>query len=178
MTAVEDRPAGELVLHPCTAAMRRELLQDLAVRGVGFMGCDPLVHSVAVMDRRLRRQQVSLFAAAWGPGGPGSAGLVGFAPAPRQGSQWLIDVVPSTAIDRAGGLIGRAAAFAATFLAARSLLRYGQVRDDRGPLFDDAGFVELGRLRAALYQDGDYRDQPVWFFGEATEGGDDHAPER
>ncbi len=166
-----------VVLRPCGAQLGRDQLRELAIRGVGFLDCDPRVQPIQAMVERLADRQAVLFVAG-ADDEPASAGLVAFAPNPRQGSQWVIDVLPAAGSTDPSGLVRAAVAFAAEYLAARSLLRYGQVRDDRGPLLRAAGFVELGRLPGALYEDGEYHDQPVWFFGNAMDGRTDHASAR
>lgn len=157
----DDLSGAEIVLLPCSDTMRQEQLRRLADRGTGFLDCDPLHQPIEQMVDRLESSAAILFAAAYLTRADDELGLVGFVPNPRQGDQWTIDVLPAIDLRDAPRLVHCAVAFARTYLAARSLLRFQQVRDTRDELFRSAGFTEIGRLREALYENGRYWDQQL-----------------
>jgi hypothetical protein len=164
-----DDAGDAITLVPCTDEIRSEQLTRIADIEIGFLNCDPRVEPVAAMIARLDAMQAILFIAVPTSGQGDPVGLVGFAPNPRQTTQWAIDVVPA-APGIAVRLILVATEFAQMYLAARSVVRVGQIRDGRHEYFPAAGFRELGKLRKSLYEDGAYRDQPVWWRATGREG--------
>jgi hypothetical protein len=151
---------NELQLVPCDDRELAAVLQQLARRGCGFLGCCPQTEPPAVMRHRLERADAHVFRILGADAA--EVGIAAFAVNPANPFQATIDVLPAgDGADDGADQVRAALLFGTRFLALASFLRFGQICDVAERHFISAGFEEAGRLPGALFHDGAYREQRV-----------------